>query len=1091
MEFIKSGWKTVVGAPTDGDDDSNQQQNVAETVEKLVERVETSTLLEDRRDACRAIRSLSKTYRLEVGAQAMDALMFVLQNDSSDSEIVTYALDSLLNVIGNEDGPEGAPLSPGSLDLCVQFTEIFIKRKENVQLVLDLLPEFDFKIRFPSIKLLHALLKNKLRECQDCILTHPMGISRMMDLLLDPREVIRNDALLLLVFLTKSNANIQKIVAFENAFDRILEIVSNEGYSDGGVVVEDCLSILLNLLKMNTSNQNYFKEGNYIQRLLPFFDIPFDVTWNPQKISNILLMFKVIRGLVSPSNPLQVTNSCQKVMNQSGVLQKLCTILLSNGIPAEILTETINCVAEVIRGNQQNQEYFSRVNAPIEPPRPVIVILLMSMINEKQPFELRCAVLYCFQSFLYKNELGQAQIVETLLPSTSDAILDVSAGQLLCSGFFSNDILSNWFVAVALSHTLVHNVTQKEQLLRVQLATDGNNPPTSLLAFCSSQLQKGGHHQRRISLLMLLAMWLSNSAVAVSNFLSIPTNIPYLTSQVGLVEGDDVEVLLQGLCAFLLGICICYNDNSVPSFTKDDLCKLIQNRIGVDVFTEKLASIAKNEKYSHALQKPYLDHFVKNNDIIFDFEFCNLFKLQEANILKVVHPSSDSGHGGPESNLTSEDHKLLVQYKELIREQDIQLVSMRKHLVSLQTENDSMKAQLVERQSVEQQLRDQIALLKVQKSVGQQQQQYEQYQQQQANNYQQQPSSQYGDSASTMPSPYPNHPQQSTVLPASVDQGVPVVDPASNSNEHLLRQHIDQLSYELNVRDQNLQHLTHQLNSMRLGEPSGSLAGVGNQSVNGETQSVASVDAAQYDYLINENRRLLGIIDQYKYWESTYAAAYANATAAAAAANNNTNNNSTSAQEVAGTVNGGGLPNGIDGQFPEQHPACAGGQTQTAGVQCAAETVNSGEEVTRLRSELENIRKEHDDLTSVLADQNMKMQQYEQQLKDDSAQRVNHEEESTAIQSLESLQLSSQQTVAAAVDPAQSICLPSTSHLTHSYPESYLQQLHQHYQQQQQQQSTLLSTLNSDGSTTATVAFDGQTAYLQQPSAPLQTALDP
>lgn len=32
MEFIKSGWKTVVGAPTDGEEGSNQQQNVAETV---------------------------------------------------------------------------------------------------------------------------------------------------------------------------------------------------------------------------------------------------------------------------------------------------------------------------------------------------------------------------------------------------------------------------------------------------------------------------------------------------------------------------------------------------------------------------------------------------------------------------------------------------------------------------------------------------------------------------------------------------------------------------------------------------------------------------------------------------------------------------------------------------------------------------------------------------------------------------------------------------------------------------------------------------------------------------------------------------
>lgn len=191
---------------------------------------------------------------------------------------------------------------------------------------------------------------------------------------------------------------------------------------------------------------------------------------------------------------------------------------------------------------------------------------------------------------------------------------------------------------------------------------------------------------------------------------------------------------------------------------------------------------------------------MKNNDVIFDYEFCNLFKLQEANILKIVHPSSDNGgHGGPESNLTSEDHKLLVQYKELIREQDIQLVSMRKHLVSIQTENDTVKAQLAEQQSIVQQLRDQIALLKVQKSVGQQQQQYDQSQQ--AYYQQQQPPSQCADASS----PYTNNNHQSTVLPIVVEQ-VPVV---VNNNENFLRQHIDHLSYELNVRDQNLQHLVN------------------------------------------------------------------------------------------------------------------------------------------------------------------------------------------------------------------------------------------------------------------------------------------
>ena len=52
--------------------------------------------------------------------------------------------------------------------------------------------------------------------------------------------------------------------------------------------------------------------------------------------------------------------------------------------------------------------------------RPAIVVLLMSMVNEKQPFTLRCSVLYCFQSFLYKNEVGQSQIVQTLLPTSAD-----------------------------------------------------------------------------------------------------------------------------------------------------------------------------------------------------------------------------------------------------------------------------------------------------------------------------------------------------------------------------------------------------------------------------------------------------------------------------------------------------------------------------------------------------------------------------------------------------------------------------------------------------------------------------------------------
>lgn len=137
-------------------------------------------------------------------------------------------------------------------------------------------------------------------------------------------------------------------------------------------------------------------------------------------------------------------------MKACGLLQALCNILMASGVPADVLTETINTVAEVIRGNSNNQEFLAGVMAPSNPPRyfhtiiikysnilnvlhyyiiiiciyiffrPAIVVLLMSMVNEKQPFALRCSVLYCFQCFLYKNEIGQSQLIQTLLPQGNE-----------------------------------------------------------------------------------------------------------------------------------------------------------------------------------------------------------------------------------------------------------------------------------------------------------------------------------------------------------------------------------------------------------------------------------------------------------------------------------------------------------------------------------------------------------------------------------------------------------------------------------------------------------------------------------------------
>ncbi|KAM9399889.1 general vesicular transport factor p115-like isoform 2-T3 [Salvelinus alpinus] len=723
-----------------GGQPAGPQPTGAETIHKLCDRVASSTLLEDRRDAVRALKSLSKKYRLEVGTQAMDHLIHILQTDRSDSEILGYALDTLYNIICNDEEEEqdmaAAPPIPVSgkhknvpvsdenaqkheEDLGVLFTDKFLGDSESVTLLLTLLEEFDFHVRWPGVKLLTALLKNQCNQVQGVILVSPMGVSRLMDLLADSREVIRNDGLLLLQQLTKGNAAIQKIVAFENAFERLLDIITEEGSSDGGIVVEDCLLLLVNLLKNNSSNQNFFKEGSYIQRMKPWFEVGDDNSgWSAQKVTNLHLMLQLVRVMVSPVNSPGATSSCQKSMYQCGLLQQLCTILMATGVPADILTETINTVSEVIRGSQINQDYFASVNAPSNPPRPAIVVLLMSMVNERQPFVLRCAVLYCFQCFLYKNQKGQGEIVATLLPSTIDAN-SISAGQLLCGGLFSADSLSNWCAAVALAHALQDNLTQKEQLLRVQLATSLGKPPVSLLQQCTNILsqgdkinRRGSKVQTRVGLLMLLCTWISNCPIAVTHFLHNQENVPFLTGQISENLGED-ERLVQGLCALLLGICIYYNDNSLENYTKEKLKQLIEKRIGKENFVEKLGFVTKHELYSRAAQKPQ-PVFPSPEQMLFDHEFTKLVKELEGVITKAVHKTSEEEKKEEEVKKTLEQHdSIVIQYKDLIRDQDTQIQELREQVSTLSLNSEQMQNQVTQQQSQIQQHKDQYNILKL------------------------------------------------------------------------------------------------------------------------------------------------------------------------------------------------------------------------------------------------------------------------------------------------------------------------------------------------------------------------------------------
>ncbi|KAJ1931284.1 Vesicle-mediated ER to Golgi transport protein, partial [Linderina macrospora] len=238
-----------------------QQQSASETIQRLADRVETSTLLEDKRAAVLGLKGLSREYKKEIGEASLPALLTVLKEDGEDQNLVKAVLETLNNLCTRDalrdvDHTEGQSEDP----VADQFAQTIIDDGDNISTFLELLGDTDFYVRFYTVQLLGLLHMYSGEQVQQAVLVSPTGVGRLVDLLTDQRDIIRNEGIQLLIAMTESNADIQKIVAFENAFDHLLAIVGEEGGVRGNIVVQDCLQLLHNLLNYNISNQNFFRE---------------------------------------------------------------------------------------------------------------------------------------------------------------------------------------------------------------------------------------------------------------------------------------------------------------------------------------------------------------------------------------------------------------------------------------------------------------------------------------------------------------------------------------------------------------------------------------------------------------------------------------------------------------------------------------------------------------------------------------------------------------------------------------------------------------------------------------------------------------
>jgi hypothetical protein len=209
---------------------------------------------------------------------------------------------------------------------------------------LECLESTDFYSRLYALQLLSNLLKARPTVIQKCLLSSATGISRLVVSLNDNREAVRNETLLVLIALTDGNPEIQKLVAFENAFEILFAIIEQEGGVDGGIVVQDCLQLLGNLLRYNSSNQNYFRETRGVQRLVGVFPAGDNAGhWPSQRASNTILTLAVTRVLISKGGA--GTKNNQEALAQAGAINKFIDLALSIDPPSPV-SASVNPIFE-------------------------------------------------------------------------------------------------------------------------------------------------------------------------------------------------------------------------------------------------------------------------------------------------------------------------------------------------------------------------------------------------------------------------------------------------------------------------------------------------------------------------------------------------------------------------------------------------------------------------------------------------------------------------------------------------------------------------------------------------------------------------
>lgn len=424
-----------------------------ETIPTLCDRVENSTLIADRRSAVLGLKSFSRQYRESVIASGLKPLLNILKKDSLDEDLVKAILETLLILFIRGDGDDDLTRSwisqqsrlrngkyPSPLvmkqerdhQVVDQFSlwiaDALIQSDDLIHLVIGFLDTDNFHIKLYTVQLLEAIMATRPNRARSAILSLPTSISTFVSLLDDIHEPIRDETILLLMAVVNDSPHVQKLVAFENIFDRLFTIIEEEGGLRGSLVVNDCLSLVNNILKYNTSNQTLFLETGNIPKLAHVLNEPLtedeEFFWNDQRIINMTTTLDIVALTVEPSST--VAKKHQLFLLESNVLMIVLRLAFYPGIPKRVRPIALLTASDMIRNNEFTQAAFAKIDVPYFDPSlptqsipdevklvPVVHLLINWSLysNSVHTFDTRAAATTLLKSYLSNNFETQKQFI--------------------------------------------------------------------------------------------------------------------------------------------------------------------------------------------------------------------------------------------------------------------------------------------------------------------------------------------------------------------------------------------------------------------------------------------------------------------------------------------------------------------------------------------------------------------------------------------------------------------------------------------------------------------------------------------------------